>query len=122
MSHANRAAEALLRADDGLTVRREPGGGPGGRLSAALPAKAGQLARVVADAAGRRLGVRLRVSRPSGGAGVPGVAAALGVWPETVRAHLARCVDATGARNQAALAAFVARLPRSDEDPPRAGP
>jgi DNA-binding CsgD family transcriptional regulator/PAS domain-containing protein len=45
------------------------------------------------------------------GAGVPGTAAALGLSPETVRSHLARCFDATGARSQAALAALVARLP-----------
>ena len=46
------------------------------------------------------------------GAGVPATAAALGLSPETVRSHLARCFDATGARSQAALAALVARLPR----------
>ncbi len=45
------------------------------------------------------------------GAGVPGTAAALGLSAETVRSHLARCFDATGARSQAALAALVARLP-----------
>jgi DNA-binding CsgD family transcriptional regulator/PAS domain-containing protein len=45
------------------------------------------------------------------GAGVPGTAATLGLSAETVRSHLARCFDATGARSQAALAAMVARLP-----------
>ncbi len=46
------------------------------------------------------------------GAGVPGTAAALGLSAETVRTHLARCFDATGARSQVALAALVARLPQ----------
>ncbi|WP_043363147.1 LuxR C-terminal-related transcriptional regulator [Belnapia sp. F-4-1] len=45
------------------------------------------------------------------GIGVPGAAAALGLSAETVRSHLNRCFDATGARSQAALAALVARLP-----------
>lgn len=181
--HANRAAESMLRAGDGLVVRREPGGGPG-KLSAARPAEARALAHLVASAVGQGLGGRLRVPRPSGGpdwpllvvpmppegtpgfggrgrsavavlvggpgatpeagalrdafgltpaearvlraiaggAGVPGVAAALGVSQETVRTHLNRCFDAAGVRNQAALAALVASLPRTGDDPLAAAP
>ncbi|MBR0641629.1 helix-turn-helix transcriptional regulator [Plastoroseomonas hellenica] len=68
ISHANPAAEALLRQRDGLTTDREGGL----RLAAALPAETGSLMRAVTEAlsiaAGSDTALRppLRLTRPSG--------------------------------------------------------
>lgn len=70
ITHANSAAEALLRTGDGLSF--SPDGGL--QLSAALPAEKAALSRALAQAlavasgADDELGEQLRVSRPSGAA------------------------------------------------------
>jgi DNA-binding CsgD family transcriptional regulator/PAS domain-containing protein len=70
VSHANPAAEALLRSGDGLTLDRNGGLQP----AAALAAETGALSRTLAQALavasgiGEELGEPIRLSRPSGAA------------------------------------------------------
>ena len=53
----------------------------------------------------------------AGGLSIPNVARVLGVSPNTVKTHIARCYDKTGAHSQAALARLLASIQLEPEIP-----
>lgn len=84
---------------------------------------AGARARVLEQAVGLTPAEARVAALIAGGATTPRVARALGLSPATVRTHLARCFDKTGARSQVALARLVALLGGSGRPtPPQARP
>jgi DNA-binding CsgD family transcriptional regulator len=78
-------------------------------------AQALELAETVQTACGLTAAEACVAAMIGGGLSDPQVAAALGVSPETVKTHLARCFAKTGIHSQSGLARLLGVLPRAPD-------